>query len=220
MSMFDSIINDSSQKFGLGKDKAGNLLSSLLGLMTDQRQGGFSGFLDRFRQADLDDAADSWVGTGPNTTLSNEQIESALGTETTEEMARQSGVDVETTRSALGTMIPRVVDYLTPNGAIPTEDDLLSRIGGFLSGVGGATVSTTGVMASETIDRFGTASAEDVRRVEADDLLDAQDAENSPLSWLLPLILLAVMVAIGWALCGKAETPKTSKLSGDISGSC
>ncbi len=68
MFMFDSIINESSQKFGLG-DKAGNLLSSLLGLITDQSQGGFAGFLDRFRQAGLGDIADSWVGRGANTTL-------------------------------------------------------------------------------------------------------------------------------------------------------
>jgi uncharacterized protein YidB (DUF937 family) len=217
--MFDSIINESSQKFGLG-DKAGSLLSSLLSLITDEKQGGFSGFLDRFRQVGLGDIADSWVGTGPNAMLSNEQIESALGTETTVEMARQAGVHVETTRSALGMMIPRVVDNLTPNGVVPTEDDLLSRIGGFLSGVGGATVSTTGVMASETVDRFATATAEDIRHTEVDDLLDENYDDNSALNWLLPLILLIILIAIGWAFCGKAETLKTTGTNINISSYC
>jgi uncharacterized protein YidB (DUF937 family) len=212
MFMFDSIINESSRKFGLG-DKAGNLLSSLLGLITDQSQGGFAGFLDRFRQVGLGNAADSWVDKGANTTLSNEQVESALGSQTTAEMARQAGIDVETTRSALGSMIPSVVDSLTPDGVVPTEDDLLSKIGGFLSGVGGATVSTTGVMASETIDRFATASAENINRASADDLLSEEYDDSSPLKWLLPLILLILLIAIGWAFCSKTETLQTANSS-------
>ena len=95
--MLDSIINDSRQRYGLG-DKAGNLLSSLLGLITDQSQGGFAGFLDRFKLVGLGDVADSWVGTGPNVSLSSEQVESALGTETTAGMGRKAGIDVETTK--------------------------------------------------------------------------------------------------------------------------
>lgn len=219
MFKFDSIINESSQKFGLG-DKAGNLLSSLFGLITDQSQGGFAGFLDRFRQAGLGDAADSWVGSGANVTLSNEQVEAALGSETTAEMARQAGIDAETTRSALGTMIPGVVDSLTPDGVVPTEDDLLSRIGGFLSGVGGATVSTTGVMASDSIDRFATAAAEDIRRADADNLSKEEYDDNSSLNWMLPLILLILLIIIGWAFCGKTETPLTTKANTNISGYC
>ncbi len=117
-------------------------------------------------------------------------------------------------------MIPSVVDSLTPDGVVPTEDDLLSRIGGFLSGVGGATVSTTGVMASETIDRFATATAGEIRRTDLDDLLAEDYEDNSALNWLFPLILLIVLIAIGWAFCGKTETPQTTKANTDISGYC
>jgi uncharacterized protein YidB (DUF937 family) len=204
MSMFDSIIKESGENYGLG-DKAGNLLSSLLGLITDQTQGGFSGFLDRFRQVGLGDVADSWVGSGANISLSNEQVESALGTETTSEMARQAGVDVETARTALGSMIPRVVDTLTPDGIVLTEDDLLSRIGGYLSGVGGATVSTTGVMASDTVDRFGSAAAEDMENRNIGALIDEEFSDDSPLKWIIPLIILVLLIIITSSFCGKSE---------------
>jgi uncharacterized protein YidB (DUF937 family) len=217
MFMFDSIISESSQKSGLKEDKTGNLLSSLLGLITDQNQDGFAGFLDRFRQVGLGHVVESWIGRGANTMLSSEQVESALGTEITTEMARQAGIDAETTRAALGIMIAGVVDMLTPNGFVPTENDLLSRIGGFLSGVNGATVSTTGVMASETVDRF---AAEDIRRADADDLLDEETVDDSALNWLLPLILLALLVVIGWALFGKSETPQKSRTNINFSGFC
>jgi uncharacterized protein YidB (DUF937 family) len=201
MSMFDSIIMENREKYGLG-DKAGNLVTSLLNLITDQSQGGFGGFLDRFKRADLGSVSDTWVGSGANTFLSGEQVESALGTETTGEMARLAGLDADVARAALGRIIPGVVDQLTPDGIVPTENDLLSRIGSYLSGVGSATVSTTGVMASETVDRFASASAEDIRRTDAGDLLDEDYNDNSPLNWLLPLILLIVLIAIGWAFCG------------------
>lgn len=201
MSMFDSIISEGSEKYHLG-DKAGSLLSSLLGIISDQTQGGFAGFLDRFRQVGLGDTVDSWVGSNANQILSNEQVESALGTETTIELARQAGLDHETTKTALGAMIPGVVDRLTPDGILPTDDDLLSRLGGYLSGVGDATVSTTGVMASDTIDRFGSATAENILRHHDDLSGEITDDEDSPLGWLMPLILLVVLVILGYAFCG------------------
>lgn len=208
MSMFDSIINESNEKSGLG-DKSENLLSSLLSLITDQSQGGFAGFLGRFRRVGLGDEVDSWMSKGDNTTLSGEQVESALGTETTAEMARQTGLDVETTQTALGAMIPGVVDRLTPDGKIPTENDLLSRIGGYLSGVDGATISTTGVMESPMIDRFGSATAEEIRQPHPADLIGAEIEEfndDSPLKWILPLIIVVLLIITGWAFCGKSET--------------
>ncbi len=75
--MFDSIINDAQEKFGLG-DKAGVLVSTLLALMTDKENGGFAGFINHFREVGLGDTADSWISSGANTPISNEQIESAF----------------------------------------------------------------------------------------------------------------------------------------------
>ncbi len=52
MTLFDSIIREAGERFSLG-NKAGGLFAALLGLMTDHNQGGFTGFLARFRQAGL-----------------------------------------------------------------------------------------------------------------------------------------------------------------------
>lgn len=201
--MFDSIISESGEKYGLG-DKAGNLLSSLLNLITDQSQGGFSGFLDRFRKTGLSDALNSWIGKGENTTISGEQVEFALGTNLTAEMASQAGLDADVARASLGRMIPAVVSQLTPNGTVPTDDDLLSRIGGYLSGIGGSTVSTTGVVTNEAFDRIGTAAAENLAEPEIN-LPEAADFnDDSPLKRIIPIIILILLVAAGWAFCGKS----------------
>lgn len=204
MSMFDSIINESNQEFGLG-NKAENLLPSLLTLITDQSQGGFAGFLDLFRRIGLSDAVDSWIGKGANLPLTGEQVESALGNENISEMAKRSGLEIETTRTALGKMIPGIVDQLTPDAAIPTESDLLSRIGGYLAGVNGATISTTGVMESPMVDRFGSAAAEEIRQPNpADIVAEELVEENASFQWLLPLIILILLILIGWAFCGNS----------------
>src|SRR5687768_15970278 len=116
--MFETIINEAREKFSLG-DKAGTLLVSLLGLLANPENGGLSGFIERFRDAGLGDRADSWISTADNAPVSDEEIESALGAETIEAVAAQSEVDNATAAAALGFMTPRVVDALTPDGAIP-----------------------------------------------------------------------------------------------------
>lgn len=165
MSLFDSIISGASEKFGLG-NKTGSVLSALLSLMTDQNRGGFAGFLDLFSKAGLGDVASSWISSGVNSELSNEQVELALGEDTISDIASQADISKDEAASALAYMIPNVVDKLTPDGVVPEEKDLLSKIGDFLSGIGGAVAGaalgaagTVGAMASGASDKVGDAAS-------------------------------------------------------------
>ncbi|MBS1793508.1 MAG: OmpA family protein [Acidobacteria bacterium] len=135
--MFDSIIKQAQDKFNLG-DKAGGLLASLLGLIANPANGGFAGFIGRFKDAGLGDAADSWIAKGDSAPVSDEQLESALGADTLAQVAEQSGVDRATATKALGFMTPRVVDALTPDGEAPDEAGLIAKIRGVLTEYGGA----------------------------------------------------------------------------------
>jgi len=162
--MFDSIIKEAQEKFSLG-DKAGSLLASLLGLIANPENGGFGGFIERFKDAGLGDLAESWITTGDNTPISNEQLESALGEDTINAVAEQTGVDNATATSALGFMTPHVVDALTPDGEIPDDAGLISRIKGFLSDYGGAigaavlgSLGAAGAFASGAADKVGDAA--------------------------------------------------------------
>src|SRR5687768_9447745 len=130
--MFSSMIDDAAARFNLG-DKAGTLLSALLSLITDGARGGFAGFLNRFRDAGLGDTAQSWVNSGANTPLSYEQLESALGEETLKNISNRVGIEYEKTVSAAAYMIPHIIDQLSSEGVVPQDDDLLSRIGGYLT---------------------------------------------------------------------------------------
>ena len=178
MALFDSIIGTAGEKFGLGSDKTGGLLAALLGLITTN---GFGGFLNRFRDAGLGGTVDSWITTGDNTPISNEQLESALGEDTIDSAADQAGVERTTAASAMAAMIPQVVDQLTPDGEVPDEGTLLSRIGGFLSGWGGAATGAIagglGAAASGAFDRGGiTTDTLDAGKRKIADNVDRVDA--------------------------------------------
>ena len=228
--MFESIINEAREKFNLG-GKSGTLLSALLAMMTDGTRGGLTGFLERFNRVGLGDTASSWVNSGTNTPLSNEQLESALGSDTLNEIANRTGTDNQTAVSASAYLIPRIIDNLTPDGVIPESGDMLSRIGGYSTGAS-ETFDTTGVTTAETFDRIGTAAADtldadnrkigglnatssDMRSVNErgnnplyriDENFD-DDEDNSPLKWLLPLLLLGLLMILGYSFCSKTPVP-------------
>jgi len=210
--MFDSIIRGVGEKFGLG-DKAGALISALLALMTDSERGGFTGFLNRFGEAGLGDLASSWISSGSNTPISSEQLESALGENNLRGISEQVGADYKTTVDAAGYALPHLVDDLTPDGEIPTESDLLSRVGGYLTGAGAA---VSGAVA-QTFDRVDAAAAtssanlpEGTRGTTVPAAFNDNDDNKSPLSWLLPLGLLGLLVVLGFWFCGRKSEPVTT----------
>ncbi len=55
--------------------------------------GGLGGLLKQLQQSGQDDVARSWVGTGPNKTISQGDLASALGTDTLDTLSQQTGMD-------------------------------------------------------------------------------------------------------------------------------
>lgn len=195
MSMFDSIINEADGKFNLG-GRAGTLLSALLTLMTNKSSGGLASFLEKFNAAGLGDTVTSWVGSGSNMPISNEQLESAFGEDALKNIADQTGTDYANATSASAFLIPRVIDQLTPEGEIPRDADVLSRIGGYLSGSGSANV--IGATAVAGASKFGGAPHGDSETV------DGGGNNDSVLQWLLPLLLLGLLLFLGYTFFGKS----------------
>lgn len=243
MSMFDSVINEAGEKFNLG-GKAGTLLSALLALMTDKNRGGFAGFLENFNRAGLSDTITSWIGTGSNTPISDEQIESVLGEDTLRGIANATKTDYAIVTSATAYMTPRVIDALTPDGVVPADSDLLSKIGGYLTGIGGAAsggIGTAAAMTGGIPDKAdatvggadyatrgtvgsGINAASDAPDAVGDRFGTAlnsvgervdDDADNdSILKWLLPLLLLGLLLTLGYMFCSKS-TPVITTAADD-----
>lgn len=81
---------------------------------------GIRDIVDRFRQSGQGDAADSWVGPGPNRDVAPDHLEQAIGAETLDELAQQTGLSRQEILARLTRDLPRAVDGATPDGRVPT----------------------------------------------------------------------------------------------------
>jgi uncharacterized protein YidB (DUF937 family) len=112
---------------GLGGEGGGlgDLLGGLLGGTGagSAISGGLGDLLKQFQQKGLGDAADSWVGTGPNKAISPQDLESALGADTLDSLSQHTGMGHDALLNGLSRQLPRFVDQLTPKGRLPTEEE-------------------------------------------------------------------------------------------------
>jgi len=108
------------------KDLLGGGLGSLLagGGAGSVLSGGLNDLLAQFQQSGHGDTAKSWVGTGPNRDISPNDLDSVLGADKIETLAMQSGMSRDELLQGLSQYLPRVVDQLTPNGRVPTEQEV------------------------------------------------------------------------------------------------
>ncbi|SHH51622.1 Uncharacterized conserved protein YidB, DUF937 family [Massilia sp. CF038] len=91
-----------------------------------ERAGGVPALLEQLRASGLGDQVASWIGTGANHAISGEQLSSAVGDGALAQVARQSGIEPSALSGALAGLLPQVIDHLSPNGNMPSED-LLSQ---------------------------------------------------------------------------------------------
>ena len=86
--------------------------------------GGLSDLLKQFQQTGHSDTANSWVGTGPNKEIAPNDLASALGAEKINTLMAQTGMSRDDLLQSLSEYLPQVVDQLTPQGRLPTEQEV------------------------------------------------------------------------------------------------
>jgi uncharacterized protein YidB (DUF937 family) len=86
--------------------------------------GGLSDLLNQFRNAGHGDVAGSWVGNGPNRPISPTDLTKVLNTDQINTLMSQSGLSREELLAGLSDQLPRIVDHLTPNGRMPTDQEM------------------------------------------------------------------------------------------------
>jgi|SRR5271166_5567153 len=90
--------------------------------------GGLSDLLKQLQEGGHGETANSWVGSGPNKAISPGDLANALGADQINQLSSQSGLSRDELLSGLSQYLPQVVDHLTPDGRLPTEDELSGRI--------------------------------------------------------------------------------------------
>ena len=101
----------------LGGAAAGSVISGGLGdLMKQLQQGGHG------------ETANSWVGPGANKAISPGDLANALGADQINSLASQTGMSQDDLLNGLSQYLPKVIDHLTPDGRLPTEDEVSGRL--------------------------------------------------------------------------------------------
>jgi uncharacterized protein YidB (DUF937 family) len=101
----------------LGGAAAGSVLS-----------GGLGDLMKQLQQSGHGETANSWIGSGPNKAISPGDLARALGVDQIDQLSAQSGMSRDDLINGLSQLLPQVVDHLTPDGRLPTENELSGRL--------------------------------------------------------------------------------------------
>ena len=113
-----------------GQNSLLQALTSLLG--QNSSVGGLAGIVQAFQKNGLGDIVNSWVGTGNNLPITPDQIKQGLGGDLLSQFASKAGVSPEAASMQLSSLLPNVIDKVTPNGKVESGgiDQLLKMFQG------------------------------------------------------------------------------------------
>ena len=154
MGLFDSLASKAigsvlgGQQGGEQGADLGNLISGVMSGQVDiagvlgqtlNGMGGIEGLQEKFKQSGLGDQFASWVGHGENQPVTAEQLGNALGgNEAVTNAAKSLGIDLNSILPLLATLLPTIIDKLTPKGQVDPNTaqgpGLQDALGGLLSG--------------------------------------------------------------------------------------
>jgi len=134
MGLLDNLTSALNSQSAAGQPGTANptaaVVSQVLTII-ENHPGGLGGLMQSFQQNGLGHLFQSWVGTGQNLPVSAGQIQSTLGAEATAKIAQVTGIPQAEVESHLATLLPQLIDHMTPNGQLPQGGDLR----GVLTGV-------------------------------------------------------------------------------------
>jgi len=106
---------------GLLDQIKGPIMQEVMGLISKQ-EGGLTGLVGKLKDSGLGDQVSSWIGTGENKAVDANQLSSALGGDVVKNIASKLGISHEEATNHVAGALPEMVDKITPNGKIETDD--------------------------------------------------------------------------------------------------
>jgi uncharacterized protein YidB (DUF937 family) len=122
-----------------GAGGLGSLASVVGGMLgNDGDHGGIGGLVSKFEQAGLGNVVSSWISSSQNLPISADQLKSVLGSDAVAGIAAKLGINPADALGQLSTMLPGLVDKLTPSGIAPASGignmgDLTGMLGSLLA---------------------------------------------------------------------------------------
>jgi len=118
---------------GTGGSLAALLRTGLGGLLAGGAAGrvltgGLGDLVKQFQQNGQGNTVNSWVGRGANQQISPNDLAKALGEDQINTLMSQTGMSREDLLAGLSQQLPQAVDELTPDGRVPTDQEMTQRM--------------------------------------------------------------------------------------------
>ncbi|MDD1607967.1 MAG: YidB family protein [Methylococcaceae bacterium] len=140
MNILDSLLNAVTNKEADGNTTSGSIdnsvVTSIIGLINDPQSGGLMGLVEKISAGGLNEQVKSWVSTGQNLPVTGNQIQAALGSSVIQDIASKVGLDSNDISNNLARLLPLVIDKLTPNGQVSSDNTLQTVLTGLSSLLG------------------------------------------------------------------------------------
>lgn len=119
MGLLDQLGQAAAGMMGQAGDQS-PLMKAVVGLLgQNSSAGGLGGMIQAFQKNGLGDIVNSWVGTGTNLPISPQQIQQGLGSDLLKQLASQAGLSADAASGQLASLLPGLIDKLTPGGKLP-----------------------------------------------------------------------------------------------------
>ena len=124
MALMDSLINAAASAMAGSNGQSGQQNTAIAMAMELVRQnGGVGNLINQLQQGGLGGALESWISaSSKNQSVSGNDLQSALGTGTIQDIAAKFGVDGQQAGDLLAQYLPNLVDSATPNGSTQDAD--------------------------------------------------------------------------------------------------
>jgi uncharacterized protein YidB (DUF937 family) len=133
MGLFDEVLSMTGSATGQQSEHAG-ALTAIMGYINSPQVGGIAGLQEMFQQGGLGEVFSSWVSSGQNLPVSSDALENVLHSGALRQAAESAGIDPNQLTGMMSTLLPHLVDKLTPNGQIPDASALESMLRGLAAG--------------------------------------------------------------------------------------
>ncbi len=109
-------------------------LAAILSYINSPQVGGIAGLQSMFQQGGLGHVVSSWISSGQSMPISPDQLQNVLHSGALQAAAQKAGMDPSQLTSAMSSLLPHLVDKLTPNGQVPDASTLQKMLSGLTAG--------------------------------------------------------------------------------------
>jgi len=134
MGLLDEVLSMAGSSSTQGSQQRATTLGAIISYIDSPQVGGLAGLQNMFQQGGLGHIISSWISTGQNLPISANQLQNVLHSGALQQVAQQAGLDPAQLTNLMSTLLPHLVDKLSPNGQLPDASALQQMLKGLAAG--------------------------------------------------------------------------------------